>query len=157
MSKRRTKKDIINYVFKAIDKGKLSVIYNDNDIQYQKCELYNDYVQSLMCIIFDTYMGDEVTNDGDQKKHFKWCWEQNHSKFKKEGIDIKSNKLYEYFLEFMIEIYYTSNDNQNINNVERKLVRLWDAIFDYDGEKTYSEVDSLVEIYHIFEKSMKNS
>ena len=99
MRKKPTRRDIINYIYKTVDKGEMNVIYNDNNIQYHKCELYSDFVQSLLHLIFNTYLGDEVTSEENQRNHFKWCWKRNQTNFAKEDIYIDSEKLYEYLQE----------------------------------------------------------
>jgi hypothetical protein len=61
-----------------------------------------------LAIAFDTYLGDDITELHDQIAHL-------------NGVGIKTTiiskkgyfwnpRLYDYFLEFMLEVYYTSND-----------------------------------------------
>jgi len=130
------------------------LFYKENNIKYEKCELYSDFALSLIMTIFDTYMGDDVTVLDDQFKHFEWAWNKTILNFVEEGLDFESTLLYEYFLEFMLEVYY-SITNKNELHIDKKICKLWIDIFDYHKIKTNSDIDALTEIYTIFEKSLK--
>jgi hypothetical protein len=130
------------------------LFYKENNIKYEKCELYSDFALSLIMTIFDTYMGDDVTSLDDQFKHFEWAWQKTILNFVEEGLDFEGNLLYEYFLEFMLEVYYPIV-NKNEITIDKKISKLWLDIFDYHRIKTNSDIDALIEIYAIFEKSLK--
>jgi hypothetical protein len=102
-------------------------------------------------------MGDEITDSEQQKHHFKWCWDKNVLNFKDEGIHIHSEKLFNYFHEFMMEIFYTLNDKINQENFYETLQTLWLNIFDYNGVKTNADMDTLIQVYKLFEKSHKTN
>jgi hypothetical protein len=129
------------------------MIYTKNNINFQKCELYNDFIQSLLMVIFDTYMGDDVTDFEEQSNHFKWCWDKTIDNFKSEGLNFSSGKLFNYFLEFSIEVFY-SNKEKNKIGVESSILGIWVDLFDYTRNKTNSEVDTLIEIYQLMENSL---
>jgi hypothetical protein len=126
-----------------------------NNIKPEKCELYSDFIQSLLAIAFDTYLGDDITELHDQIAHFKWCWNKNYNNFIKEGLFFENPRLYDYFLEFMLEVYYTSNDKFDNVYSELNILRLWGNIFNYNKIKTKSDVDTLIEIYKIMDVSVK--
>jgi hypothetical protein len=147
--------NFLDYINTPMSKESIIVIYGANNIKYEKCELYNDFVQSLLMLAFDTYMGDDVTNIDEQENHFKWCWDTNISNFKSEGVMFQNIKLYNYFLEFMLEVFYTSTDKSIFESSGRNVLALWDNIFDYNRVKTNADMDTLIEIYRIFEKSLK--
>lgn len=147
--------NFLDYINTPMSKESIIVIYGANNIRYEKCELYNDFVQSLLMLAFDTYMGDDVTNIDDQENHFKWCWDTNIANFITEGIIFQNIKLYNYFLEFMLEVFYTSTDKSIFENSGKNVLSLWDNIFDYNRVKTNADMDTLIEIYRIFEKSLK--
>jgi hypothetical protein len=98
-------------------------------------------------------MGDDITNLEHQIMHFKWCWNKNIANFKEEGIEFKGNDLYYYFLEFMLEVFYTSPD-KNFND-NKGILKIWYYVFDYTKGKSNSDMDTLIEIYQIFEDSLK--
>jgi hypothetical protein len=149
-------KKFLDYIKNPMSKESISVIYDANNIKFEKCELYGDFVQSLLILVFDTYMGDDSTNPEQQIKHFNWCWEKNVLNFKEEGIFFDSDDLKVYFLEYLLEIFYVSEKNE-FDYTDNESLRLWNTIFDYTKLKTKSEMDTFIEIYKIFEKSLKSS
>ena len=147
--------ELLNYINTPMSRESIMVLYNANNITHEKCELYSDFIQSVILIVFDTYMGDEITSVAEQKNHFKWCWDKNIENFKKEGIGVASIKLYNYFLEFMNEVYYTAiNKNEN-TKINANILKLWSYIFDYDNNKSKSDMDTLIEVYKLLEVSIK--
>jgi hypothetical protein len=148
------KSSFLGYINNPITKEDMMLFYKENNIKYEKCELYSDFALSLIMTIFDTYMGDDVTSLDDQFKHFEWAWQKTILNFVEEGLDFEGNLLYEYFLEFMLEVYYPIV-NKNEITIDKKISKLWLDIFDYHRIKTNSDIDALIEIYAIFEKSLK--
>ena len=157
MNNKNGRQNFLDYINRPISKESIAILYSTNNIIFEKCELYSDYVQSLLRLVFDTYLGDDITSVEQQIKHFKWCWEKNLSNFKNEGINLGSSKLYNYFLEFLLEVYYTSIDKNDNNELDKNLLKLWKNIFNFNSAKTQSDIDTLIEIYLIFEKSLKNT
>ena len=147
--------DLINYINTPMSKESIAILYLSNDIKYEKCELFRDFVLSLINLVFDTYMGDELTNSIEQINHFRWCWNKNMENFKKEGITIGDKKSYSYFLEFMTEVYYPNKQKEENSNIRVNINKLWSFIFDYSNIKSRSDVDTLVEVYKMFENSLK--
>ena len=143
------------YINNPMSKESIAVLYGAHNIKFEKCELYNDFVQSLLIIAFDTYMGDDVTNIDEQLQHFQWCWKKNARNFKLEGFTFESDKLHDYFLEFMLEVFYSYKEKKQFDFTDKGLLRIWSDIFDYTKIKTNSDIDTLIEIYVIFEKSLK--
>jgi HSP90 family molecular chaperone len=143
----------LTYINKKLTSESMQLLYDANNITREKCELYSDFIQSLILIIFDTYMGDDVTSATEQINHFKWCWDKNVSNFKEEGFTINSEKLYSYFLEFMHEVYYPLPNKIENNNTYTNLLKLWMFIFDFDEPKTKSDVDTLIEVYGLMSAS----
>jgi hypothetical protein len=156
MNNNYDKLSFLAYIHNPISKESIAVIYASNNIKYEKCELYSDFVQSLLMLAFDTYMGDDVMGVEDQKKHFKWCWDKVIENFREEGISIKSDKLYDYFLEFMLEVFYTYDGKKPYDFTDEGVLKIWSDVFSYDKSKTQADMDTLVEIYKIFEKSLIN-
>jgi len=155
MNKKNNKLNFLTYINSPMSKESIDVLYNANNIKYEKCELYNDFVQSLLMLAFDTYMGDDVTELKDQIKHFKWCWDTNVSNFKGEGVSFESDKLYSYFLEFMLEVYYSAVDKSLFEKANKNVLILWDDIFNYNKIKTNADMDTLLEIYKLFNSALK--
>lgn len=144
------------YINNPMSRESVTMLFNSNNIKFDKCGLYSDFVQSLLMIAFDTYLGDDVTNTEEQIEHFKWCWNKNISNFSDEGILFENPKLYNYFLEFMLEVFYSYKEKKRFDYTDRGILKIWSDIFDYNKTKTNADVDTLIEIYTIFEKSLKN-
>lgn len=147
----KNKNNFLAYINNPMSKEGIAVLYGANNIKFERCELYSDFVQSLLRLAFDTYMGDKLTNQVEQLNHFSWCWKKNAENFAREGVHIDSKRLYIYFLEFMIETYYISIDKKDETN--KSVLKLWYNLFDYTKLKTHSDMDTFIEIYLIFEKS----
>ena len=153
MNKNYLRKDFFKYINTPMSRESIVVLYGANNIKFDKCELYSDFVHSLLQLAFDTYMGDDITSVEEQINHFKWCWNKNIENFKTEGIIFDSPKLYNYYLEFMIETYYSSINKTKIDF--KVLIKLWDDIFNYNQTKSNSDIDTLIEIYQIMDSALK--
>ena len=147
--------ELLNYINTPMSRESITVLYNANNITHEKCELYSDFIQSVILIVFDTYMGDDITDIAQRKNHFKWCWDKNIENFKKEGIGVASLKLYNYFLEFMNEVYYSTTNKSENTKINTNILKLWSYIFDYDNNKSKSDMDTLIEVYKLLEVSIK--
>ena len=139
-----------------MNKEAVGIIYSANNIKYQNCELYREYIISLLYLILQTYMGDDITNNEQKKEHFNWCWNKNVDNFKKEGINIDSPELYQYVLDFISDAYYSSKTKTNVDVKDTTIVKIWSFMLDYGSNKVEADVNSLVKLYTIFEKSTKS-
>lgn len=155
MEKEDKTRRFLSYIKTPLSEDSVAVLYSANNIRYEKCLLFSDFVQSLLTLIFDTYMGDDFTSDQDKVNHFKWCWNKNIDNFKEEGIYFNESKEgYDYFLEFMMEVFYMLNDKDN-RNVPITIRTLWISVFSYNKLKTRSDMDNFIEIYKILDESLK--
>jgi len=143
--------NFIEYITKNMEKKDLFLLYKINNIKKEKLELYLDFVFSLNKLIIDTYLGDDITNEGDKLSHFKWCWNNVVSSFKKEGIYfVDTDELFIYFLTFYQESFY---NEIKIDELSSKFSHFWSDLLDYEKSKTMSEYETMLEIYKIFNKS----
>lgn len=149
------KTSFLAYINTPISRESVELLYQSNNIVYEKCELYGDFVQSLLMLIFNTYMGDKHTDLDNQFKHFEWCWNKNIANFKEEGIIFNNPKLYNYFLEFVFEVFYSNPDKDKYSDNEDGILSVWYDIFNYNSVKTNSDIDTLIEIYKIFDESLQ--
>ena len=155
MGRLKKEYEFLDYINTPLTRESIKLIYNSNNIVYERVELYSDFIQSLMDLMFTTYLGDDRTDEDQQLNHFEWCWNKTIDNFKKEGIDFKRNVLGKnYFSNFMIdEFYLVSDKNKQLN---RKLTKLWLYIFDYRIVKVRLDVDTFISLYRMFDKSLKN-
>lgn len=147
--------EFLNYINKPLSKENMSTLYLTNNVIYERTVIYQDFILSLIDLVCETYMGDEITDDDQKINHFDWCWNMTLANFIGEGIDFSGNdELYEYFLNFMLETFYLAklkSDKLHFN-----LLKLWSYLFGITSPKTRADIDSFLEVYELFDKSIKN-
>ena len=148
--------EFLSYIKSPLSESSIVVLLSANNIKYERSQLYGDFVQSLLHLVFDTYMGDDIMSESDRFEHFKWCWDKNIENFKEEGICFKDTpEAYHYFLEFTHEVYYSIPGKDNKPVIPATICSLWRRLFSYHTTKTRSDVDNFIEVYTILDKSLK--
>jgi len=122
---------------------------------YEKCELFSDFIQSLFMIVFDTYLGDEITNATDKKNHYKWCWDKNVSNFKTEGIILGDYKTFDYFSYFLHKTFYPMSKKSENKKLCDNLIKIWQYMFDFDNKKNQADLNVALDVYEMLDNSMK--
>jgi len=145
--------EFIKYITTPLTVEEMHLLYKANNIKYDKCELYRDFIDTLNKLVTETFLGDDVINkEEDIKNHFDWCIEKVFSNFKKENIIFEDTlNLKEYFFNFYIELFYNVNNKKNSID---KLNKLSILSLVYSRIKTRSDMDVLLELYRLFEKSL---
>ena len=144
----------LKYIKNPINKRAMHILYSANKIKHDRCTIYKDFVMSLLLLVFETYLGDEITNPEQQMKHFNWCWDKNLENFKFEGLEFKYNKtLNVYFREFIMDTFYLK-PKDNYADLINRILSAWEVMFDYDAPKSKSDVDGFIDLYKLFEKSL---
>ena len=141
--------EFIQYITKELTMEEMTLLYKANNINYDKCNLYYDFIMTLNRKINNTFLGDDVINNEDDiKSHYEWCIKN----FSKEGIlFMEIGLLKEYFFNFYMELFYNTT---NKKDVLEKLDKFPNMSFKYYRLKTRSDMDVLLELYRIFEKSL---
>lgn len=147
--------NFINYIKTPISREEILSEFTKNNIRYDRCILYSDFIQSLIHLIFDTYLGGYITDKNERINHFRWCWNTNANNFKEEGLNVENKEIYSYFLTFMTDEFY-SLDEKDQNASKTEILKLWLYIFDYDNLKSVYDLDTLIELYENFEKASCN-
>ncbi len=156
MNNANKKIEFLSYIRTPLSENSIVVLLSANNIKHERSQLYGDFIQSLLAIVFDTYLGDEITQEVDKVSHFKWCWDKNLKNFKDEGINFSQSKeAYDYFLEFMYEVYYSIPNKETKPHIPSTISILWFKLFSYETIKTRSDVDNFIEVYTILDKSLK--
>lgn len=138
-----------------LSKEATELIYLTHGVKFERCNLYSDFVQSLILLVFDTYLGDDITTQEDRLQHFKWCWYTNIENFKKENINFKDTiDLYDYFLVFLFEVYYLTPNKKTTPKLHENISKMWLKLFDINILKTRSDTDNFLEVYDLFEDSL---
>jgi hypothetical protein len=154
MNENYDKSSFLAYIHQPMSPEAIQMIYTRNNIIFQKCELFNDFVKSLLLTVFETYMGDDVTNPNEQINHFNLCWVKTLESFKGEGFLFNNLNLYNYFLEFSFEVFYTNKDKDK-KEFNQGVLKIWEDLFNYNKTKTNSDVDALIEIYLLMDNTLK--
>ncbi len=145
--------EFLRYIGTPLTKEDMTLLYRANNVRYDKCVLFYDFIKTLNLLVVNTYLGDDVTlSDEDIKKHFLWCFRSVIDGFKGENIIFGGlDDLKEYFYHFYNELFYQCDDKDEILN---KLNNLANLSFDYNRNKTRSDMDLLLELYKLFDKSL---
>jgi hypothetical protein len=141
----------MNYITNPLTSDQMNLLYKANDIKFDRCNLYYDFIKSLNKVIVDTYLGSEyISTDREVKEHYLWCFNKVVSNFKEEQILFDDvDKLKEYFFYFYDELFYKDSDK-----LLNKLDNLAEFSFDFHRIKSRSDIDIMIELYKLFEKSI---
>lgn len=147
------------YVSKPVEPDEFNFWVDSNNICFLKLELYRDFVISLTNLIYDTYLGDENTNEtnirlttDDNLRHFNWCWKKNLENFRKESIHFEPDgEHYEFLKSFIAETFYS----QKNKDVKMSITKFFDEVFNIETTFTKSDLDLLTTLYKSLEKNMK--
>ena len=92
-----------------------------------------------------------LTNE-DKKKHFEWCWNKTIENFKKEGLFFNlKGEHFDYFKIFFDDIFY----NQKEERIKNSVKNFFDELFDIKKPFTKSDLDMIVVLYKLLDKSLK--
>jgi hypothetical protein len=98
-------------------------------------------------------MGDEVMDVTAKAKHFNWCWKKTVKIFYDEGLVLGDYQLKDYFSSFYGEVFYRANEGDRDDS---RAIGFWRKVFEVREGKTAADLDTLVELYKIFNNSMTN-
>jgi len=143
--------EFMNYMVQPLSYEQMNLLYKANDIKFDKCGLYYDFIKSLNKVLMNTFLGDEFINSEKEKReHYLWCFNKVIDDFKEEKILFDSTeKLREYFFFFYEELFYKDS-----NKSLEKLDKLAELSFDFNRLKSRSDMDILIELYKMFDKSL---
>ncbi len=131
-------------------------IYVENNIVFERVDLYLKFTLKLNKLVQNTYMGDEFTSKADQKKHFNWCWIKVCEEFEIYGIFFLDNPvLYDYFKDFLFKTFYSVSDKEN-SNIPPTIESIFIYLFDYNNNKSLNDIKTFINIYNDFELSYLN-
>jgi hypothetical protein len=108
---------------------------------------------SLNKMINDTYLGsDYINTEKEITQHFNWCIDKVIGNFKEEKIIFQDITIVkEYFYFFYYEIFYKTVEKKNILD---RLNKLGELSFNYHRLKSRSDIDVLIELYKLLDKSL---
>lgn len=143
--------EFMNYMVTPLSYEQIQLLYKANDIKFDRCNLYYDFIKSLNVTLFTTYLGEEyIKSESEIKEHFVWCLDKVIKDFNQEKIEFgDTEKIKDYFFYFYYELFYINSEKSL-----EKLNKLADLSFDFNRIKSRSDMDILIELYKMFEKSL---
>jgi hypothetical protein len=122
-----------------------------------RVEIYKDFTLNLLYYIIDYYLDSETLSaDQDIRNHFNWCYRKVCDEFKQENLDFSTNEvLKDYFYQFYYHQFYKLKIE--VNNHDNSLVfyeKFWRNIFEIDKQKNKNVINTLIEVYNIFDTSI---
>lgn len=122
-----------------------------------RVEIYKDFTLNLLYYIIDFYLDKETLSaDQDIRNHFTWCYRKVCDEFKQEGLDFSTNDtLKEYFYQFYYHQFYKLNTEESNHDASQAFYeKFWKNIFEIDKQKNKNVINTLIEVYNVFDKSV---
>ena len=118
-----------------------------------RVEIYKDFSINLLNYIYDFYLdSNTLCDDKDIRNHFNWCYTKVCDEFKLANINFSKNEpLRQYFMNIYYYQFY-KRENQDISL--EYYDRFWRNIFEIDKQKNKNILNSMVELYNIFDTSI---
>lgn len=144
---------LIQYVSENLKSHEIVKEYKNNNINKARLETYRDFIINLCYYIGDTYLGQDIIRTTKHKRdHFRWSFKKVCEDFKEEELDFSnSEELFEYFFEYFNATLY-DNEMYEIDF----LIEYWQETLEYSFDKTKSDLEGMIEIYIIFDKTLNN-
>lgn len=120
-----------------------------------RVEIYKDFTINLLSYIMDFYLDNKTLSaDNDIRNHYNWCFNKVCDEFKEEGLDFSNNEnLRQYFYDFFYHQFY-KRENQDI--VYTYYEKFWLNIFNIEKQNNKNIMNTMVELYNIFDKSVNH-
>ena len=145
--------NFFNYISKPVTEDEFNLWFESNNIIFERLEVYQDFVVSLVLMIMDTYLGDDEENietqirltKEDKDNHFEWCWNKVVNNFSKENIFIEQDGEHKVFLkDFIFEIYY----DQKNKYIKDSMIKFFQDVFKLGTVITKSDLDLINRVYY---------
>ena len=144
--------EFYNYITETVTTEDMRLWVRHKNIDVDRAELFYDFIESIHILVHETFLGDDVIiNREDKQKHFNWCWNKTITNFKEENIMFNAEgDHYEYFWNFFYESYYTDKDKRDVQNINNYFLTLTNLHI----LKTKSELDMLSDIYILLDSNL---
>lgn len=115
---------------------------------------YHDFTYNLLSYIFEYYLDKETLGkDEDIRNHYMFCYRKTCIDFLEEGIDFNDNsEIIEYFFVYYYNHFYKANPQPP----KDFFIKFWEDIFDLNKPKKKNVLNILIELYCLFDESIKN-
>lgn len=149
-------KNFLKLIIEPLNHNSIEKMYEENNVVFERVDLYKKFTLKLNKLIQETYMGDEFTDNPNRKKHFNWCWIKVCEEFEVYGIFFLDNPvLYDYFKTFLFKTFYDINDKEN-SKIPTTVESVFQYLFDYNNNKSLNDIKTFINIYNDFELSYLN-
>lgn len=153
MSSTENVNKLMRHMSRPLSLLQIELIYDSNQISYERSDLYYDFTLTLDNLIDTTYLGHDMMDEKERLTHFNWCWNKTCDLVNTKTIKFnKNDEAYVYFLDLYFETFYNENSQHYLD-----IKMYWDFLFNYNIEKTRSDIDRYLKIYKVFEKSYLNA
>ena len=151
--------NFFNYITKNLDPEEVDIWFRVNNIIPEKMELYYDFSFSLFFLIKSTYLGNSENSnetkvemtEGDNLKHFEWCWNKTLENFNKENIRFKiKGEHKEYYHKFFMDLFYYAEKKEIADNIDK----FFKELFNEQKSYTKSDLDMVTDIYKRLDKNL---
>jgi hypothetical protein len=138
----------------------IQTVMNSNGVTYEKNKLFGDFIKSFMLLTYNTFLegvdSKLYTPYQQQLNHFNWCWNQTMMDFANEGVRFNDdNRIRGRIREIMLKTFYIFEDKSIGGTQTKRALSIWLKLFHYDGAKSQSDLDTFLEIYQLFNDSLK--
>jgi len=119
-----------------------------------RVEIYKDFTMNLLYYIHAYYLDKKTLNlEDDIYAHYSWCFNKVCDEFKEENLDFTKNEpLKEYFYGYYFhQLYKSAGDEIPTLKIYEDF---WKTIFNFNKQKNKNIINVLIELYHIFDKSI---
>jgi len=147
----------LKYMSRPLPLPSIELVYSSNNVAFERVDVYRDFILTLTDLIITTYMGDNITDGDEQFNNFNWCWNKASDIMSLPNIKFHRNEDgHKYFSNFFFDNFYSldkKGEEKRISNI----TNVWRFIFDYNVEKSRSELDNFITLYKVFEKTYKKA
>lgn len=144
--RRMSYQEFLNYIYKPLSYQAIENLNIQNKIEFDRAQLYYDFICGLQEMVFDTYIENIPVID-----HFNWCWNSIIDHFQREHINFKrEGEHYFYFLNHFSEVFYEENVVDKDKH-KSELYHFWSDLFNQNRTKPKSHYDIFVEVYYLFD------
>lgn len=137
----------------SLDTYQLELTFKTHNINYDKIFLYHDFIVTLDDLVNTTFLGiDVIYTYQDMHNHFSWCFDKVITLFEYESIFFnRRSKLFKYLWSFYYDAFYMTL----IEGGENKVGNFFKILFDMRIKKTRPELKIFIDVYFLFEESLK--
>ncbi len=149
-------KNIFNNLKKELDKKSIELVLRENYINFNRVEIYRNFIRVLTKTIYDTYLGREyISSEEDIIGHFNWCFNDACDKFKTMGVDFDNNvEIKDYFLDYFRFGLYNAEKGKEYP--EKNVAVYFNSIFELVEPKPVMEMMAYLDIYGMFNSTFTN-